>query len=310
MSATAEQPHHFKQVPRLLTVAAVQIACEWNIDRNIARAEALVRQAATQGAQIVLLAELFETPYFCIEQEPRHLALARPVQESRAVCHFIEVARELGIVLCVSFFERAGQAYFNSVAIIDADGRTLGIYRAAHLPNCPGHQEQSYFSPGDTGFKVWHTRYARVGVGSAWDAWFPEAARTMALLDAEIFLFASSVGEVHRSELTVDTRMRWRHILQSHAAANMTPVVGANRCGLEHSLHDPENLYIRFFGSSFIADHHGSVVAEAGDSDTALTGTFDLEAAAQLRARVSFFRDRRPDLYQTILTLDGSELRK
>ncbi|HXN80530.1 MAG TPA: nitrilase-related carbon-nitrogen hydrolase, partial [Steroidobacteraceae bacterium] len=169
-------PEHFRRPPRPVSVAAVQMACDWDADGNIARAERLVREAAARGAQIILLPELFETPYFCIEQDVRHLGLARPAAQNRAVQHFTPVARELGVVLPISFFERAGPAYFNSIAILDADGSNLGVYRKSHIPNGPGYQEKSYFSPGDTGFRVWNTRFARIGVGICWDQWFPETA--------------------------------------------------------------------------------------------------------------------------------------
>src|SRR5437870_1632055 len=193
-SAMSPEPEHFQHTARPVSVADIQMACDWNTGSNIATAERLVREAAARGAQIILLPELFETPYFCIEQDARHLKLAHSVEENRAVRHFREVARELGVVLPISFFERAGPAYFNSVALIDADGANLGVYRKSHIPNGPGYQEKSYFSPGDTGFKVWNTRFARVGVGICWDQWFPETARAMALLSAEIVLFPTAIG--------------------------------------------------------------------------------------------------------------------
>src|SRR5262249_52362548 len=179
-------PQHFQRAPRPVTVAAVQMACGWGSEDNIARAERLVREAARQGAQVILLPELFETPYFCIEQDARHLALAHSVTDNQAVRHFQPIARELGVVLPISFFERAGPAYFNSIAILDADGSNLGVYRKSHIPNGPGYQEKNYFAPGDSGFRVWHTRFARLGVGICWDQWFPETARVMALMGAEL----------------------------------------------------------------------------------------------------------------------------
>ena len=201
-------------MPRPVTVAAIQMACGWDTDDNIARAERLVRQAAARGAQVILLPELFETPYFCIEQDARHLSLARTAAENRAVGHFGPVARELAVVLPISFFERAGPTYFNSVAILDADGTNLGVYRKSHIPNGPGYQEKNYFSPGDTGFRVWNTRFARLGVGICWDQWFPESARVMALMGAELFLFPTAIGTEPPPALPVNSREHWQRTQQ------------------------------------------------------------------------------------------------
>jgi N-carbamoylputrescine amidase len=302
----ANQPEHLERAPRPITVAAIQMACEWNAEGNIARAEKLVRQAAARGAQIILLPELFETPYFCIEQDARHLHLASAVADNRAVRHFTPIARELGVVLPISFFERAGRAYFNSIAILDADGTNLGIYRKSHIPNGPGYQEKTYFSPGDTGFKVWNTRFARIGVGICWDQWFPETARVMALLGAELFFFPTAIGSEPPPAPPVNSREHWQRTQQGHAAANLTPLIAANRYGLERSLQSPQELYIRFYGSSFIASPMGEKVIEAAEEgDVVLTHTFDLEAIAQLRDNWFVFRDRRPDLYGSLASLDG-----
>jgi len=302
----SRDPEHFRSTARPVTVAAVQMACDWNIGGNIARAEALVRQAAARGAQIILLPELFATPYFCIEQDPRHLNLAQPLSESRPVCHFASVARELGVVLPVSFFERAGPAYFNSIAILDADGSTLGVYRKSHIPNGPGYQEKNYFSPGDTGFRVWSTHFARIGVGICWDQWFPETARVMALEGAELFFFPTAIGSEPPPALPVNSRDHWQRTQQGHAAANLTPLIASNRYGLERSLQNPEGLYIRFYGSSFIADATGAKVAEAPEEgDAVLVHTFDLTEVAKLRDNWFVFRDRRPDLYAPLTSLDG-----
>ncbi len=301
-------PQHFQRTPRPVTVAAIQMACGWDSEGNIERAERLVRAAAAQGAQVILLPELFETPYFCIEQDVRHLALARPAAENRAVRHFTPIARELGAVLPISFFERAGPAYFNSIAILDADGTNLGVYRKSHIPNGPGYQEKSYFSPGDTGFKVWSTRFARLGVGICWDQWFPETARVMALLGAELLLFPTAIGSEPPPALPVNSREHWQRTQQGHAAANLIPLIASNRYGLERSLQDPEHLYVRFYGSSFIADAMGAKVAEtAEEGDAVLVHRFDLEAIAQLRDNWFVFRDRRPDLYGALTTLEGRE---
>ena len=302
----AEQPAHLAATPRPVRVAAIQMSCGWDAGANIAAAETLVREAAGRGAQIILLPELFETPYFCIEQDARHLRLASTVQDNRAVRHFSAVARELGVVLPISFFERAGAAYFNSIAVLDADGTRLGVYRKSHIPNGPGYQEKNYFSPGDTGFKVWHTRYARLGIGICWDQWFPEAARAMVLQGAELLLYPTAIGTEPPPALPVDSRAHWQRTQQGHAAANLTPLIVANRYGLERSLQDPEGLYIRFYGSSFITDALGAKIAEAGESgDAVLTADFDLDQTASLRDNWFVFRDRRPELYGALVTYDG-----
>jgi N-carbamoylputrescine amidase len=300
------EPEHFRRSPRLVTVAATQMSCDWDADANIAKAEKLVRAAAARGAQIILLPELFEAPYFCIEQDNRHLGLARSVEENRAVRHFSALARELAVVLPISFFEQAGPVFFNSIAILDADGRNLGVYRKSHIPNGPGYQEKNYFSPGDTGFKAWNTRFGRIGVGICWDQWFPETARSMALLGAELFFFPTAIGSEPPPALPVNSREHWQRTQQGHAAANLTPLIASNRYGLERSLQDPEGLYIRFYGSSFIADATGAKVAEAGEEgDAVLISTFDLEAIAQQRNNWFVFRDRRPELYGNLVSLDG-----
>jgi N-carbamoylputrescine amidase len=300
------EPQHFARPARPVAVAALQMSCTWDTEANIRRADELVRRAAAQGAQIILLPELFETPYFCIEQDARHLALAHSVAEDPAVRHFGALARELGVVLPISFFEHAGRAYFNSIAILDADGNNLGVYRKSHIPNGPGYQEKNYFSGGDTGFQVWDTRFARIGVGICWDQWFPETARVMALMGAELLFFPTAIGSEPPPAVPVNSRDHWQRTQQGHAAANLTPLIASNRYGLERSLQDPQQLYIRFYGSSFIADPTGAKVAEASEEgDAVLTHSFDLEAVAQLRDNWFVFRDRRPDLYGALTTLDG-----
>src|SRR5690349_19770580 len=280
----SKDPEHFRRPPRPVTVAALQMSCDWDTRGNISRAEQLVRKAAAKGAQVILLPELFETPYFCIEQDARHLGLAHTVTEDPAVRHFSAVARELGVVLPISFFERAGPAYFNSIAILDADGSMLGVYRKAHIPNGPGYQEKNYFSPGDTGFRVWSTRFGRLGIGICWDQWFPETARVLALQGAELLLFPTAIGTEPPPALPVNSREHWQRTQQGHAAANLMPLIASNRYGVERSLQDPEGLYIRFYGSSFIADAFGAKVEEAGESeDAVLIHRFDLERTAELR---------------------------
>ncbi|MFO1504338.1 MAG: N-carbamoylputrescine amidase [Steroidobacteraceae bacterium] len=300
------RPAHLDRSPRRVTVAATQFACGWDRQQNIDRAEALVRQAARDGAQVILLQELFETPYFCIEQDSRHLRLATTLAENPAVARMRKLARELSVVLPVSWFERAGNAYFNSIAIVDADGEVLGVYRKAHIPNGAGYQEKTYFSPGDTGFRVWTTRYGRLGAGICWDQWFPESARIMALMGAELLLYPTAIGSEPPPALPVNSRDHWRRTQQGHAAANLMPLVASNRHGVERSLQDPQNLHLRFYGSSFIADATGALVAEAAeDHDAVLLAEFDLAELAELRDNWFVFRDRRPDLYGPLLTLDG-----
>jgi N-carbamoylputrescine amidase len=300
------QPAHLTRRKREVTVAAMQFACNWDIDRNIATAERLVREAAGRGAQVILIQELFETPYFCIEQDSRHLRLATSVADNRAIRHFAPIARELGVVLPISFFEKANNSYFNSIAILDADGTILGVYRKAHIPNGPGYQEKNYFSPGDTGFKVWQTKYARIGVGICWDQWFPETARAMALMGAEILLFPTAIGSEPPPALPVNSRDHWQRTQQGHAAANLMPVVVSNRIGTERASQAPEQLYIRFYGSSFIADATGAKVAEADEEHEAvITAKFDLAEIDDLRSNWFVFRDRRPELYGVLTTYDG-----
>jgi N-carbamoylputrescine amidase len=284
-----------------VTVAATQFACSERSAENVERAEHLVRQAAAKGAQVILLQELFETPYFCKDHLADHFELARAIAGHPVVTRFQAIAAELGVVLPLSVFERANNAYYNSLAMIDADGEVLGIYRKSHIPEGPGYHEKFYFSPGDTGFRVWQTRYGTLGVGICWDQWFPESARCMALLGAEILLYPTAIGsEPHDS--TLDSRDHWQRVMQGHAAANVMPLVASNRVGLEKG----RQYTMTFYGSSFIADSTGEKVAEAERSGEAvLTATFDLERIRAQRHAWGVFRDRRPDLYGPILTLDG-----
>lgn len=288
-----------------VTVAATQMACDWNRAGNIARAEKLVRSAAQQGAQIILLSELFETPYFCIDQNPQHFALATTLAENPALNHFREIARELQVVLPISFFERANNVYYNTTAVIDADGEVLGTYRKTHIPNGPGYQEKQFFHPGDTGFKVWDTRYARIGVGICWDQWFPETARALALLGAELIFYPTAIGtEPH--DAGIDSKDHWQRAQQGHAAANLVPVVASNRIGTESSSDDP-SWRITFYGSSFICDETGAMLQMADRiSETVLVQSFDLAAIRARRDAWGIFRDRRPDRYAVLLSADGA----
>lgn len=287
---------------RTVTVAATQMACSWDRQANIANAEKLVREAAARGAQIVLIQELFETPYFCQKPNPEYLQLATPVDENPAIRHFQALAAELQVVLPISFFERAGRARYNSVAVIDADGRLLGIYRKSHIPDGPGYHEKYYFNPGDTGFKVWDTRYAKIGVGICWDQWFPEVARSMALMGAELLFYPTAIGsEPHDPSIT--SRDHWQRVQQGHAGANLMPLIASNRIGTEQQ----DGYHITFYGSSFIADPFGAKVEELDEtSEGVLVHCFDLDQLEHIRSAWGVFRDRRPNLYGPIRTLDGS----
>jgi N-carbamoylputrescine amidase len=285
----------------MITVAASQFACVEDRRENLAHAERLVRDAAARGANIVLIQELFETPYFCKDHRPEHFDLALPIEENPAVRRFCALAAELDIVLPVSVFERAGNAFYNSIAIVDAGGRLLGTYRKAHIPESPGYHEKFYFSPGDTGFRVWTTRFGRLGVGICWDQWFPETARVMALEGAEVLLFPTAIGS-EPQDPAIDSRDHWQRTMQGHAAANVMPLVASNRIGVERG----ERWEVEYYGSSFITDHTGAKVAEADrSSESVLVASFDLNEIRAYRRAWGVFRDRRPDLYGPLLTLDG-----
>jgi N-carbamoylputrescine amidase len=278
------------------------MACSPDSAGNIARAEKLVRRAAAQGAQIILIQELFETPYFCQDEIHAHFNLAKPLSENAAIAHFTPIAKELKIVLPISVFERAGQNFFNTIVVLDADGANLGSYRKSHIPDGPGYSEKFYFSPGDTGFKIWNTHYARIGVGICWDQWFPESARIMALMGAELLFYPTAIGS-EPQDPTLDSRDHWQRTMQGHAAANLTPLIASNRTGTEPGAN---GTHLTFYGSSFIANETGAIIAEATRTEeTILTATFDLETIAHTRASWGVFRDRRPDLYTPLLTLDG-----
>ncbi len=288
---------------REVTVAATQMACDWDRDRNVARAEALVREAAGRGASIVLLQELFESPYFCIDQSARHFGLAQPIEGHPLVARMSRLATELGVVLPISFFERANNAYFNSVAMIDADGRVLGLYRKSHIPHGAGYQEKFYFNPGDTGFRVWQTKVGCIGVGICWDQWFPEAARVMVLMGAELLLYPTAIGS-EPDQPDHDSCGHWQRVMQGHAGANMVPVIASNRIGSEIG----ESCSLDFYGSSFITDGLGEIVERAPrDGEAVVAALFDLDALAYARAAWGLFRDRRPDLYVPVLSVDGQE---
>lgn len=279
---------------RHMTVAALQLAFEKDdIAANIARAEASVRDAAGRGAEIVLLPELFSDHYFCKTQDEAHFASAYAWRDHPAVLAMQRLALELGVVIPVSIFEKDGPEYFNSVVMIDADGALLGLYRKSHIPDGPGYQEKFYFKPGNTGFRVWDTQNGRIGVGICWDQWFPEAARAMALMGADILLYPTAIGAEPQDE-TLDTAARWRRAMQGHAVSNVIPVIAANRIGTEDGQ--------VFYGTSFIADEAGEILADLDRTEAGIiTAQFDLDAIERDRAAWGFFRDRRPDLYQGLL---------
>jgi N-carbamoylputrescine amidase len=284
-----------------LTVAAIQMAMVDDLDTNVAAAERLVREAAGQGAQLVLLPELFEGPYFCKDMLPEHFDRARELVGHPTIERFRGIARELDVVLPLSVYERANRATYNSVAVVDADGRVLGTYRKSHIPDGPGYTEKYYFNPGDTGFRVWDTRHGVVGVGICWDQWFPESARCMALLGADVLCYPTAIGS-EPPDPDWDSSGHWQRVMQGHAGANLTPLVASNRVGHEVGA----TTAITFYGSSFVADATGAKVAEAPrEGEAVLTHTFDLAAGRRDRHSWGLFRDRRPDLYGPLLTLDG-----
>lgn len=287
---------------RQVTLAATQMACGADRAVNIANAKRLVREAKAKGAQVILIQELFEAPYFCKDQLAKHFALAEPYERNALIAEFAGLAKELGVVLPLSFFERANNAHFNSLAMIDADGSVLGLYRKSHIPDGPGYQEKFYFNPGDTGFKVWPTRYGKVGAAICWDQWFPESARAMALMGAEILCYPTAIGTEPPPAPPVDSSGHWRRVMQGHAGANYLPLIASNRIGREVG----ETCEITFYGTSFIAGPTGEILADAGrDKEAVVTATVDLEAIETARQSWGLFRDRRPDLYGPLMSLDG-----
>jgi N-carbamoylputrescine amidase len=287
---------------RNVALAATQFSCSWDTRGNIEKAKGAVRAAAEKGAQIILLPELFETPYFCQDQLAEYFELARPFEGNPLIREMSELAKLLGVVLPVSFFERAGRAHFNSLAMINADGSVLGTYRKSHIPDGPGYQEKFYFTPGDTGFRVWDTRFGRIGCAVCWDQWFPECARVMALMGAEVLLYPTAIGSEPPPAPPIDSRGHWQRVMQGHAAANYLPLVASNRVGTEAG----RNGQMTFYGSSFITDPTGSIAAELnGSEESVALHAFDLDDIARMRASWGLFRDRRPDLYGALRSHDG-----
>lgn len=286
---------------RNVKVAATQMSCSNDINDNIRKAEKLVREAAAQGAQIILLQELFETPYFCQKEKADYYPYATELEQNQAINHFKGIAKELAVVLPISFYEKKNYARYNTIAIIDADGEVLGKYRKSHIPDGPGYEEKFYFNPGDTGFKVWKTRYAKIGVGICWDQWYPEAARVMTLMGAELLFYPTAIGS-EPQDSSIDSKDHWQMCMRGHAASNLIPVVASNRIGQEVD----EDSSINFYGSSFIAGPQGNKIVEAGrDEETVLVSEFDLDALESQRIEWGIFRDRRPELYRLIASYDG-----
>ncbi len=295
---------------REVTVACVQMRMQEEVQANIETADRLLQQAAAQGAQVVLLPELFERPYFCQERCYDYYRFAAPVTENAAVRHFQKRAAALKVVVPVSFYERDGNVLYNSVAMLDADGGILGVYRKTHIPDDHYYQEKFYFTPGDSGFRVFDTRYGRIGVGICWDQWFPETARCMALSGAELLLYPTAIGS--EPILDVDSMSHWRRCMQGHAAANLIPVAAANRFGLEtvtpSAANGGQNSALRFYGASFICDETGELLETAGrEEEAVLLHRFDLDAIQENRLSWGLFRDRRPHCYGAI---SGEERRQ
>ena len=289
---------------REVTVSAIQMQMVAEVSENIRKAEKLVREAAGQGAQVILLPELFERPYFCQQRQYEFYDYAMSLEDNPAVQHFQAIARELAVVMPISFYEKDGTRLFNSIAMLDADGSVLGVYRKTHIPDDHYYQEKFYFTPGNTGFKVWGTRYGRIGVGICWDQWFPEAARAMALQGAEMLLYPTAIGS--EPILDTDSMPHWRRCMQGHAGSNLMPVIAANRVGVEKVEPCEENggqsSSLNFYGSSFITDNTGGIIAEANRTDeTILTASFDLERLGKDRLSWGIFRDRRPEMYHDIV---------
>jgi N-carbamoylputrescine amidase len=285
-----------------LSLAAIQMAMSENTPDNVAKAEHYVRMAAAGGSRIILIPELFESEYFCKDLDAVHLKRALPLDDNPTITHFQELAKELNVVLPLSVFERAGNSLFNTVVMVDADGSRMGVYRKSHIPDGPGYTEKYFFSSGDTGFRVWNTQHGRVGVGICWDQWFPEAARAMALAGAQCIIYPTAIGS-EPADPSWDSSRHWQRVMQGHAAANIIPVMAANRVGHEKG----STTEITFYGSSFIADYTGEIVAEAGrDTEEVISAEFDVATIEALRTSWGLFRDRRPDLYGSLLSLDGN----
>ncbi len=288
---------------REVTLAATQMTCSKNNTENIDKAESIIRKAAEMGAQIILIQELFESTYFCMDQKDELFQLSKPFENHPTIERMAKLASELKVVLPISFFEKANRAHYNAIAVINTNGEILGKYRKSHIPDGPGYQEKFYFNPGDTGFKVWDTAYAKIGIGICWDQWFPEVARIMALKGAEVLLYPTAIGGEPEDD-GFDSSDMWQRVMIGHSAANQIPVVASNRIGTEQG----QDISNYFYGRSFITNHVGDKIAEASrDKEEILIGKVSLDEAENLRNVWGVFRDRRTDLYSDLLKLDGSK---
>lgn len=282
---------------RKVKVAATQMACKWDTARNLTKAEDLIKGAAKAGAQIILLQELFETPYFCHQEKYKYFELATPLNENPVIARLSFLAKKLAVVLPVSFFERYGNTFFNSLVVIDADGKVLDVYRKTHIPDGHNYEEKFYFSPGDTGFKVWKTRYGHIGAGICWDQWFPETARILTLMGAEIIFYPTAIGS--EPVLKRDSQPHWQRTIQGHSAANLIPVVVSNRIGTEI-----DETQMTFYGTSFITDQFGDILKQADrKTEDFIVAELDLDEANKTRRDWGVFRDRRPEMYRKLLSM-------
>ncbi|ELI5391692.1 TPA: N-carbamoylputrescine amidase [Vibrio parahaemolyticus] len=281
---------------KVVKFAALQLTKSWDLEDNLAKAKKVIREAAQNGANVILPQELFAAPYFCKKQEAKYFELAEETANSHLIQEMSALAKELGVVIPVSYFEKAGNTFFNSLVMIDADGTVLDNYRKSHIPDGPGYSEKYYFSPGDTGFKVWQTKFGKFGAGICWDQWFPELARSLALHGAEAIFYPTAIGS-EPQDPTLDSRDHWQRTMQGHSAANLVPVIASNRVGTEVD----DGIETTFYGSSFITDHTGAKIAEAPrEGETIIYAEIDLAATAKARHAWGLFRDRRPDLYTSV----------
>ncbi|MCG9629487.1 N-carbamoylputrescine amidase [Vibrio sp. Isolate30] len=281
---------------RVVKFAALQLTKSWDLEDNLNKAKQAIREAASNGANVILPQELFAAPYFCKKQEAKYFELAEETENCLLIKEMSALAKELGVVIPVSYFEKAGNTFFNSLVMIDADGTVLDNYRKSHIPDGPGYSEKYYFSPGDTGFKVWKTKFGTFGAGICWDQWFPELARSLALHGAEAIFYPTAIGS-EPQDPTLDSRDHWQRTMQGHSAANLVPVIASNRVGTEVD----DGIETTFYGSSFITDHTGGKLAEAPrEGEAIIYAEVDLAATAQARHSWGLFRDRRPDLYGSV----------
>ncbi|EHH2534644.1 N-carbamoylputrescine amidase [Vibrio parahaemolyticus] len=281
---------------KVVKFAALQLTKSWDLEENLAKAKKAIREAAQNGANVILPQELFAAPYFCKKQEAKYFELAEETANSHLIQEMSALAKELGVVIPVSYFEKAGNTFFNSLVMIDADGTVLDNYRKSHIPDGPGYSEKYYFSPGDTGFKVWQTKFGKFGAGICWDQWFPQLARSLALHGAEAIFYPTAIGS-EPQDPTLDSRDHWQRTMQGHSAANLVPVIASNRVGIEVD----DGIETTFYGSSFITDHTGAKIAEAPrEGETIIYAEIDLAATAKARHAWGLFRDRRPDLYTSV----------